>query len=386
MSTHKTLGIVGDGHLARLVAGAARDLGATVRGIPAASVAELLLDPARAGSAARALVAGCDAVTVATERCPAAALRLLGRHAPLQPSADAIAITQDRAAERAWCEARGMMTASSRTVTAPDALREALREVGGQAFLKPLVREEEHGHPVFVRRLEHAQAAWDAFGGVPLLVEEVLPIELEFLLLVARGPTGELVTYPPALSQRQATRLSWTLLPAPVKAEALARAKDWAREVADGLELTGVATLELFATADRRLVLNEVVVGPHPALAGDESAYRAGQCEQLSRAALGLPLAPATPLRPTATAPITGDLWQGDRVPDFERVRALGGVRVSFYGDRAPAGGRLLGHVSASAETGEGAVSLLLAAQRQLVAGAGGRAPVTRTATPEPTT
>lgn len=379
------IAVVGDGHLARLVALAARDHGSPARLISPTDLASLMSEPGTASARARALLDGARCVVLATEHCPADVLRLVARHVTVSPAPDHVALTQDRAAEREWLDDLGIHTVEHRRVTSASQLLDVLREFGGEAYLKPCRRSEESGRPVYVRRSEHAVQAWRQLGSTPLLVEEVASIELELAVLVARSASGQVVVYPPTMVQRQSTELRWAVTPAPIPPEIARRAQETARRVAEHLDLVGVLTLELFWLNDGRLVTNEMVLGPHLAHAGDDAAFRSGQCDQIIRLALGQPLAPVVSLRPTAAAPITGAMWSSGHAPDFERLRGLSGVRVSFYGGRAPHHGRVLGHVSASSDTPEAAVSLLLSAQR-LAASEADRGRVNRTAAAGPAT
>ncbi len=381
----RKLAVVGDGHLARLVTILARDLKLSARTLSPVDLGDIIRDPTNAAARAKAMLHDANTVILATEHCPADALRQLAKHATVVPSPDLVAITQDRGEEREWLERRGLHTTAWRRVTGAQQLLEVLREFGGEAFIKPCRRSEESGRPIYVRRAEHAVQAWRQLGSVPVIVEEVATVELELAVLVARGKAGELAVYPPVMSQRQSTELRWSVTPAPVPAEIAERAQSMGRRVAEGLELVGVATLEVFWLSDGRLAANEIVLGPHLAHAADAAAFRTGQCEQLVRIATGQPVAPVTSLRPAASAPITGAMWSAGHVPDFERLRSMPGVQVSFYGGRAPQRDRILGHLSALGNTPEEAVSLLLSAQR-LAAADADRGRVNRTASAGPAT
>ncbi len=365
------------------MAQAARERRLSTRSIPTAQLVAVTRDPGTASGRVRDLLLEARTVILATEHCPSDVVHLLARHATVFPSPEVVALTQDRAVEREWLESQGFHTTAWRRVTNGPQLLEVLREFGGEAFVKPCIRAEEQGHPVYVRRSEHAVQAWRQLGSVPAVVEEVATIELELAVLVARGSAGEMVTYSPVMNQRQSTELRWSVTPAPVPAEIALRAQQTAQRIAESLGLVGIATVELFWLADGRLVVNEIVSGPHLAHLADDAAFQVGQCEQLARIAAGQPLAPATPIRPAACAPITGAMWSTGHGPDFDRVRAIPGVRVSFYGARPPEMHRVLGHITAVADTPEEAVSLLLAAQRLSAADAD-RGRVNRTASAGP--
>ena len=255
-SSKAAIGIVGDGHLARLVAIAARRMHHATVAIPPERLDGLLAG--RESPALSRIVDGIDGVIVATERCAAAALHLLERRVKVVPSPAIVSIAQDRQRERAWLDEHGIPSLAWRVVNSSDQLLEALQDLGGEGFLKPARRLEESGRPTYVRRPEQALGALAALGAVPSVLEEAGSIQLALGVVVARAATGQVVVYPPALHQRQGTELRWSVMPAPLAPEVSSRAEALARRVAELLPLVGVATVELFVLAGGQLVVNEV--------------------------------------------------------------------------------------------------------------------------------
>jgi 5-(carboxyamino)imidazole ribonucleotide synthase len=62
---------------------------------------------------------------------------------------------------------------------------------------------------------------------------------------------------------------------------------------------------------------------------------------------------------------ILGDLWR-DGPPPFERALALPGVRLHLYGKREARSGRKMGHLTALADSADGALALGLEAWRAI--------------------
>jgi 5-(carboxyamino)imidazole ribonucleotide synthase len=84
------------------------------------------------------------------------------------------------------------------------------------------------------------------------------------------------------------------------------------------------------------------------------------------RAVCDLPLGSTEITRPVAIYNLLGDLWEGQRVPPFDRALALPGVRVHLYGKREARPGRKMGHLSAVGRTPEEAIRRVKAARRAL--------------------
>src|SRR5512134_2617134 len=123
------LGLLGGGQLGRMFAMAAASLGYRVCVIdpdpasPAAAVCEMHLQTAYEDDGALAELSNrCRAVTIEFENVPAAALRRLAERLPVRPAAAAVAVAQDRIAEKRFMAAHGIEVAPHRVVERLDDL------------------------------------------------------------------------------------------------------------------------------------------------------------------------------------------------------------------------------------------------------------------------
>jgi 5-(carboxyamino)imidazole ribonucleotide synthase len=116
-----TLGVMGGGQLGRMFVHAAQAMGYRTAVLdpdpasPAGLVSHLhiradYLDPAGLQQLAEA----AEAITTEFENVPAQALRTLAERRPVAPAGDAVAICQDRAAEKAHFGASGVPCAPMR--------------------------------------------------------------------------------------------------------------------------------------------------------------------------------------------------------------------------------------------------------------------------------
>ena len=104
-----TLGMLGGGQLGRYFVIAAQQLGYRVmvldpdRNSPAARIADLHIAAAYDDREALSRMAkSCAAITTEFESVPAEALAYLAAFVPVQPSAEALSICQQRSAEGCW--------------------------------------------------------------------------------------------------------------------------------------------------------------------------------------------------------------------------------------------------------------------------------------------
>ena len=120
-----TLGVMGGGQLGRMFVHAAQEMGYFTAVLdpdptsPAGMVAHYHVQAGYLDEAGLAqLMQRSQAITTEFENVPAGALVTLGAHRPVAPAADAVAVCQDRAAERpcspaAACPARRMPSSTA---------------------------------------------------------------------------------------------------------------------------------------------------------------------------------------------------------------------------------------------------------------------------------
>jgi 5-(carboxyamino)imidazole ribonucleotide synthase len=233
------------------------------------------------------------------------------------------------------------------TVATPAELDSFAEQAGGYPVVLKTRRGGYDGKGVWFPG--SADEAGTAFGsGAALLAEERVPFVRELAALVARSPSGQLSAYPVVESvQREGICVEVTA-PAPGLDEQLAvEAQRTAMRIAAELDVTGILAVELFETADGRVLVNELAMRPHNTGHWSIDGAVTSQFENHLRAVLDLPLGD-----PAARAPWTvmvnvlggtvGRLHDG-----YPHVQARDpDVRVHLYG-KAVRPGRKVGHVTA---------------------------------------
>ena len=205
-----------------------------------------------------------------------------------------------------------------------------------------------------VRIVGDASEAADWFeaveaGGPALLVEEKVPFTRELAVLVARRPSGEIVTYPVVESIQVDGVCFEVIAPAPNLDPALAaQARDIAARIAQGLEVTGVLAVEMFEV-DGTVLVNELAMRPHNSGHWTIDGAVTSQFEQHLRAVLDLPLGDTSPRAPWTV--MTNLLGSNLAAPTDALAAVLrdGGARVNLYG-KSVRPGRKLGHVNVSGD------------------------------------
>ncbi len=367
-----TLGLLGGGQLGRMFTIRAREMGYRVTVLdpdplsPAGQVADRHLQAPYGDQAALdQLARTCAVVTTEFENVPAATLAALAARVTVRPPVHAVAIAQDRIAEKSFLRDRGFPTAPFRAVVSAADLREALAEVGTPALLKTSRLGYDGKGQAGVGSADELAEAFTRFGNVPCVLERRLELEAELSVVLARGADGELRPFPVSENRHADGILETTVVPATVPARLAAAALDLAGRVAAALEYVGVLAVELFV-AEGALSVNELAPRPHNSGHWTLDACTTDQFEQQLRAVCGLPLGSAELLSPVAMVNLLGDLWATGE-PRWEEALRLPGAKLHLYGKAEARPGRKMGHLNVLGRTPEQALRLALEARDALV-------------------
>jgi 5-(carboxyamino)imidazole ribonucleotide synthase len=332
-----TVAVIGGGQLGLMLGLAGARLGLRFRFLdpapdaPAARVGELLVGSFDDAGLLARLAEGADAVTVEFENVPADA-------APPQllPPARALAVAQDRLAEKQLFGSLGIATAPFRTVDDREGLERAADELGLPAVLKTRRLGYDGKGQAVLRSPAALGEAWKALGGVPLLLERLVPFERELSVLAARSAGGETVCWP--LTENVHRDGILRLSRAPSAPDRRSEAEELAEAVLAELDYVGVLAIELFEH-EGRLLANELAPRVHNSGHWTIDGAVTSQFENHLRAILALPLGPTEARAPAAMVNLIGT------VPPLEQLLSVPGAHVHLYG-KEPRPGRKLGHVT----------------------------------------
>jgi 5-(carboxyamino)imidazole ribonucleotide synthase len=362
-----TLGVMGGGQLGRMFVQAAQAMGYFTAVLdpdpasPAGLVSHFHIQTDYLDEQGLAqLMQRCAAITTEFENVPAPALFTLGAHRPVAPGADAVAIAQDRSAEKAHFRRCGVPVAPYAVIETP-AQAEAITRVGADLFpgiLKTARLGYDGKGQIRVATPAALAAAWDALKNVPCVLEKMLPLAAECSVIVARSADGALVHFHPQLNLHRDGILAVTQvfegnLPLPSVEQAVAATK----AIADQLQYVGVLCVEFFVLDDGSLVVNEMAPRPHNSGHYTLDACDLSQFELQVRALTGLPLVTPRHHSPAIMLNLLGDLWfdaAGRPVtPAWREVLALPGAHLHLYGKLDARKGRKMGHLTLTGESVE---------------------------------
>lgn len=366
-----TLGLLGGGQLGRMFTVAARTLGYRVTVLdpdphaPAAEFATAHLAAAYADPAALdELARSCAAVTTEFENAPADALDAIAARTVVRPGGASVAVAQDRRREKQFFAHHGLAIGAWARIDSNADFDAALAAVRLPALLKTArLGYDGKGQARIGSRgeLERTFASWN---GVPCVLEELLALEREVSVVLARGDDGAVAVFPVAENRHSGGILDVTIAPARIPPTLAEEATALAARLAGALGYVGVLAVEMFVVGGRLLV-NEIAPRPHNSGHYTIDACRTSQFEQQVRVLCGLPLGDPSLHTPAVMVNLLGDIWRSGE-PDWEAVLVHPGAHLHLYGKREARAGRKMGHVTVCEESPGRALEAALAIRARL--------------------
>jgi 5-(carboxyamino)imidazole ribonucleotide synthase len=363
------LGMLGGGQLGRMAVHAAQSLGYRVAVLdpdlnsPAGAAADEHLCAAYdEPRALEQLATLCPAISTEFENVPARVLEKLAASRFVAPSAAAVAVCQDRAAEKAHFARSGVPCAPHAVLATADDC-EAVDAALLPGILKTATLGYDGKGQRRVRDRAELLAAFRALGGVRCVLEALLPLRAELSVVLARGQDGLKSLLPVQRNWHEGGILATTEVPARgIDAAQIAQAEQHARAIADAFGYVGVLCIEFFVLEDGRLLANEMAPRPHNSGHHSIDSCSASQFDLQVRALAGLPLPPVVQHSAAVMLNLLGDLWfdaeGSQREPDWAGVLRLSGAHLHLYGKVEPRRARKMGHLTLTAPSTEEAAAL----------------------------
>jgi 5-(carboxyamino)imidazole ribonucleotide synthase len=367
-----TVGILGGGQLARMLALSGAPLGLrflvldTVADACAGQCAPMVVGDYRDDAALAEFASRIDVATFDFENVPAESARWLAARVPVFPSPRALATAQDRLVEKTLFRELGIPVPEFAAIAVRADLDAAIARIGAPCILKTRRLGYDGKGQFRLKTPADADAAWSALGAqaetVGLILEAFVPFQRELSVVAVRGRDGEFRAWPLTENWHVEGVLSASLAPASVDAALAATAVGHARKLAEALDYVGVFALELFCK-DGQLLANELAPRVHNSGHWTIEGSETSQFQNHLRAVLGLPLGDTRMLGHACMLN-----WIG-AMPEAAAVLAEAGGHWHDYG-KAPRDGRKVGHATLRADA-----PAALAATLERVGDALGRGP-----------
>jgi 5-(carboxyamino)imidazole ribonucleotide synthase len=369
MSTHPVvtppamLGILGGGQLGRYFVMAAKSMGYKVTvvepdpGAPAGAMADVhIVAPYDDPAALDQLAATCAVVTVEFENAPAAALATIADRTLVRPGTKALAICQDRIAEKDFLLDVGAPVGPYVIIEDESDLA-AAADFPVPAILKTARNGYDGKGQTEIWYPTDLEPSWEQLGKVPCVLEQRLNLDRELSLVLARTADGRVSTYAVAQNQHIQGILDISYAPAYMPADSADGAARLCTMIAEELEFVGVMAVEMFVVGND-VYVNELAPRPHNTGHYTLDVCTTSQFEMQVRAVCGLALTETRLLVPgVSMLNLLGDLWEKGE-PKWERILDNPAVHLHLYGKAEARPGRKMGHMTVATGTAMGATAL----------------------------
>jgi len=346
-----TIGILGGGQLARMLALAGAGLGlrshifSPYADDPAFEVcAQKTLAEFTDEEALARFASHVDVITYEFENVPAATAAFLDARKPVRPNSKALALTQDRFVEKRFLQELEIETAEFADVADAGALARAIAKIGRPSILKTRRFGYDGKGQLLIRDGADLATSFRSLGGAPCILECVVPFNKEVSVVAARGLDGAFRAYDICENFHEHHILSRTTAPADIRPETASHAIALARRIAEAADYVGVIAVEMFvveSNASERLLVNEIAPRVHNSGHWTLDGAVTSQFEQHMRAVAGWPLG-----SPRSHGRVTMDNIIGEEVYNWSRILSEDGASLHLYGKREVRPGRKMGHVT----------------------------------------
>ena len=184
----------------------------------------------------------------------------------------------------------------------------------------------------------------------PCIAEDLVAFKNELSVIVARNPSGEMVTYPVVEMEFHPTanQVEYVICPARISSKAATKAREIAEKVSEAFEHVGLLAVEMFLTENEEILVNEVAPRPHNSGHYSIEASYTNQFEQHLRAVLDLPLGSTESKLAGIMVNLSGEEGHSGPVlyQNIEKIMEIPGVTPHIYGKKLTRPFRKMGHVT----------------------------------------
>ena len=352
-----TVGIIGGGQLAKMLGQAASQLGlqtivlAEQSNCPASSsVTRVIQGAADEIDSLRQLAEASDLVTLENEFVDSNLLGALEKAGhSVAPSAATMRIVQDKFLQKTALKNAGLSVPEFIDVPDLAALDAAIRILGLPLVLKKRRNGYDGKGNATIRKEADSRLAWELLDGEEnaLFAEAFCPFTQELAIMITRGTNHESVAYP-VVETIQGHHICRTVkAPAQISPQVADAVTDPARKAIDAVQGVGTFGVELFRTADDRILINELAPRVHNSGHYTIEACACSQFENHLRAILGWPLgSPAMRLPAAVMINLLGNGKGTGAAVGIQQALEIPGAHIHVYGKSTSAPLRKMGHLT----------------------------------------
>jgi 5-(carboxyamino)imidazole ribonucleotide synthase len=347
-----TIGILGGGQLARMLALAAAPLGLRCH-VYSPEKDSCAFDVVHAGTCAAyedetalgRFAGAVDVITYEFENVPAKTAAFLAKRKPVMPDPQVLETTQDRLIEKNFVSTLKIATAAYAPVHSASQLADAVKVVGLPAVLKTRQLGYDGKGQAKIAKGGDAVAAWRSVHNAPCILEGFIDFEREVSVVAARGRDGKVECFEITENEHRDHILKVSRVPAKVTPELASQARQIATRIAKAFDYVGVLAVEMFVMRKGRrrvLLVNEIAPRVHNSGHWTIDGATVSQFEQHIRAVAGWSL--GKPVRIGRRVEMVNLI--GTEVNEAAQWLTVPGTAVHIYGKGEARPRRKMGHVT----------------------------------------
>ena len=344
------VGIIGGGQLGKIMAQKAKKMGFHVTildptpNCPAAQVSDKQIiggfhDPEKLAQ----LVNENDVTTFELEHVDTSILKkMFDEGKNIYPSPYLIELIQDKYKQKELLDKKGIPVPAYKKVDTKACL---------ESFGFPVIQKARKGGydgkgVVLLKTKDDLSKAIEAES----FIEELVDIQKEIAVMVARNIEGEISCYPVVemLFDERVNICDIVIAPARIEESLRKEIEDISIKCIEALDGVGIFGVELFLTKDNKILVNEIAPRPHNSGHYTIESCLTSQFEQLIRAVTNLPLGSTKLISPSAMVNLLGEEgYKGEPIIEgIHEALEIPGLSFHFYGKKETSPFRKMGHIT----------------------------------------
>ena len=344
MNPNRTIGIIGGGQLARMLATAAAELGFEIniycpdRDCPAAQVAnKTVLGNYDDNEKLVAFAKNIDVLTYEFENIDTKALEELEKIVDIRPSVKALKISQDRYTEKSYLNSLGIKTTKFYKIDEVSDIEKHFVKMKTPILIKTRRLGYDGKGQVLIKTQDDINEYYLKNEFSPSIGEEVLRFDKELSVIIVRDKEGNTKAFEPGENVHERGILVTTTLPSSISEALRNDATEIAKKIVGDLDYIGVMGVEFFLKG-KELLVNEIAPRVHNSGHWTMDGSYSSQFQQHIRAIMELPLLSTERhsdiVMYNLIGKVTSDLLKNEL------------AKVHIYGKKDPRPGRKMGHVN----------------------------------------
>ena len=344
MNPNRTIGIIGGGQLARMLATAAAELGFEIniycpdRNCPAAQVAnKTVLGNYDDIEKLVAFAKNINVLTYEFENIDTKALEELEKVVDIRPSVKALKISQDRYTEKTYLNSLGIKTTKFYKIDEVSDIEKHFVKMKTPILIKTRRLGYDGKGQVLIKTQDDINEYYLKNEFSPSIGEEVLRFDKELSVIIVRDKEGNTKAFEPGENVHERGILVTTTLPSSISEALRNDATEIAKKIVGDLDYIGVMGVEFFLKG-KELLVNEIAPRVHNSGHWTMDGSYSSQFQQHIRAIMELPLLSTERhsdiVMYNLIGKVTSDLLKNEL------------AKVHIYGKKDSRPGRKMGHVN----------------------------------------